>query len=50
MIIHKAVEYGTLCQAAYRFGGHILTLDDKMVTCEACLELMDLKIRDGDLI
>lgn len=50
MVVHKATVNGALCQRSYRIAGDILTLDDRMVTCEACLELMDLAVRDGSLV
>lgn len=50
MMTHKASKSGALCQRTYRLAGDILTLDDAMVTCETCLELVDLAVRDGPLV
>ena len=50
MMTHKATLNGALCKRTYRLAGDILTLDDGMVTCETCLELMGLAVRDGSLV
>ena len=50
MMTHKVCANGALCGRTYRMAGDILTGDDDMVTCETCLELMDLAVRDGPLV
>ena len=50
MAVHKISGNGALCGRNYRMYDNRLTNYDDMVTCETCLELMDLAVRDGSLV
>lgn len=41
MMVHMVSGNGALCKRTYRLAGDILTLDEGMVTCEACLGTMN---------